>query len=217
MPKVTDEYFMEIKNKIMKCTREILQDKPLYQITMRDIIKRGGFSQGAIYRYYSCLDEICLDLVNNATKDITIQEEMESILEQECDENQKMKLLFDELGRYIIKIQDRIGGKFYFELLASYAFDKEKQIDILPKLIFKQNLTTSQNKIVEYIMKKVEEGVFQPTIPLQSIISYTCVTIDGIANDYALSNYNSLSNKPLQLNPQELFKMLADNILKYLN
>ena len=39
MPKVTDEYLTDKKNYILECTGEILKEKPLYSIAMRDIIK----------------------------------------------------------------------------------------------------------------------------------------------------------------------------------
>lgn len=53
MPKVTTKYLTDRKDFILECTNEVLKEKPLYQITMRDIIKKAGFSQGAIYRYYA--------------------------------------------------------------------------------------------------------------------------------------------------------------------
>ena len=67
MPKVTEEYLTGKRNLILECTNEILIEKPLYQITMRDIIKKAGFSQGAIYRYYANIDEIYIDLINTNT------------------------------------------------------------------------------------------------------------------------------------------------------
>ena len=49
MPKVTEEYLKEKRKYILECTGEILKEKPLYTVTMRDIIKKAGFSQGIIY------------------------------------------------------------------------------------------------------------------------------------------------------------------------
>ena len=58
MPKVTDEYIADKKSYILKCTGEILKEKPLYLVTMRDIIKKAGFSHGIIYHYYANLAKI---------------------------------------------------------------------------------------------------------------------------------------------------------------
>ncbi len=44
MPKVTDTYLTERRAFILECTKEVLKEKPLYQVSMRDIIKRAGFS-----------------------------------------------------------------------------------------------------------------------------------------------------------------------------
>ena len=37
MTKIIDEYIIDKKNYILKCTGEIIEEKPLYFITMRDI------------------------------------------------------------------------------------------------------------------------------------------------------------------------------------
>ena len=41
MPKVTTKYLTDRKDFILECTNEVLKEKPLYQITMRDIIKKA--------------------------------------------------------------------------------------------------------------------------------------------------------------------------------
>ena len=81
MPKVTQEYIEEKKNSIMDCTKKLIKDIPLYQLTMRDIIKQIGFSQGLIYRYYEGLDEIFVDLMNRETRDVELVGHIDSILE----------------------------------------------------------------------------------------------------------------------------------------
>ena len=72
MPKVTDQYLADKRNFIIECTGEILKEKPLYQVSMRDIIKKAGFSQGAIYRYYDGLDDIYVDFINKHTTNILL-------------------------------------------------------------------------------------------------------------------------------------------------
>ena len=64
MPKVSYEYVQEKKNSILEAAIAVCKVKPLYEITMRDIIKASGVSQGGIYRYYSDLDEILIEVIN---------------------------------------------------------------------------------------------------------------------------------------------------------
>lgn len=58
MPKVDVTYFQERKKYILDCTLQVLSEKPLQQVNMRDIIRKTGFSQGTIYNYYKNIDEI---------------------------------------------------------------------------------------------------------------------------------------------------------------
>ena len=64
MPKVSEEYIEERRKFIMQCASNIYEEKPLYKITMRDIIKETGFSQGNVYRYFKSVLEIFIALAN---------------------------------------------------------------------------------------------------------------------------------------------------------
>lgn len=216
MPRVNKEYLIEKKNCILDCAMEIMQEKPLYQITMRDIIKKMGVSQGAIYRYYSGLEEIFMELMNRETAKITILEEMNHIVEKDCNEAEKLKLMFIELGRYIIEVEESIGGKFYFEFLVHFAFDKKNQLEVLSNLNYKQNLMAAQGIMIQYIYQMVQEGKFQPIYPMDSIVSYVSVTIDGISNDYALMIGAKQVQSSAVMDPKIMFQMLGECVLKHL-
>lgn len=58
MPKVDVSYYEERKNYILECAYHVLKKKSLSELTMRDVIKESGFSQGTIYNYYKNIDEI---------------------------------------------------------------------------------------------------------------------------------------------------------------
>ena len=51
MPKVNEAYISEKKQVILDATFRICMRKPVYQVTMKDVIKETGMSQGGIYRY----------------------------------------------------------------------------------------------------------------------------------------------------------------------
>lgn len=64
MPKVNEAYISEKKQVILDATFRICMRKPVYQVTMKDVIKEtGNMSQGGIYRYYANFYDIfiCLD------------------------------------------------------------------------------------------------------------------------------------------------------------
>jgi AcrR family transcriptional regulator len=185
MPKVTDEYLVDKKNYILKCTGEILKIKPLYSVTMRDIIKKAGFSQGIIYHYYASLDEIYIDYINKNTTYNLLEQNIDLLLNSELTEKEILSECIIAIGKYIEELLKSVGGRTCFELTVLYAYDFEKRAAIFPKLKFKQSLVYAQNKILEYVSNNIEKGVFSPQIPIRSISMFVSNFIDGIAQSMA--------------------------------
>ena len=213
MPKVTDEYLTEKRNYILDCTSEILKEKPLYLITMRDIIKKAGFSQGIIYHYYANLDEIYVDYINKNTTFHFLEQNIDTLLSSDRTEKE---ILFDciaAMGKYIEELLKSVGGKTCFELTVFYAYDVEKRAAVFPRLNFKQSLGYAQNKIVEYILCNVEKGVFSPQIPIRSIIMFVSSFIDGIAQSVAASAVGSDDNPE---DVTEMFQTLAKAVIGFM-
>lgn len=179
MPKVTDEYRTGKKGFILECTGEILKQKPLYQLTMRDIIQKAAFSQGVIYRYYTNLDEILVEYINQNTTYTLLEQSMDAILHSACTEKEILIKCILAIGKYIEELLKSVGGRTCFEFIVLYAYDVEKRAEIFPKLKFKQSLEYAQSKLVEFVLRNVEAGVFQPQIPIHSIILFTGSFIDG--------------------------------------
>lgn len=63
MPKVNESYHQERRQYILSCMHQVLDEKLLKDITMKDVIKKAGFSQGTIYNYYNNVDEIINTLI----------------------------------------------------------------------------------------------------------------------------------------------------------
>lgn len=217
MPKVTNEYTLKKRNLILECTTEILKEKPLYLITMRDIIKKAGFSQGAIYRYYANLDEIYIDLININTTDALIVEKIDSILGSSQSEKDIVFDCFIEMGKYIENLLQSAGGKLFFELLVTYAYDPEKRATIFPNLKFKQNLECVQSKIANYTISNIENSIFNPSVPIDTIAKFINTFIDGIAQTTAVNpsvdnshDFRSASDIP------DMFHTLAKAVIHFL-
>ncbi|MDO5293942.1 MAG: TetR/AcrR family transcriptional regulator [bacterium] len=211
MPKVTEEYTEEKKNQIMDVAADLIKEIPLYKITMRDVIKRIGYSQGMVYRYYKGVDEIFLDLINREIKEIDVQSKVDQCLQEQMSENEIIRKLFLLLGDYILAVQKKIGGKCYYEILVTYAFDETKQKELLPRLLIKQNLMYIQSHIIQYILKKEEEGVFTLDTPIEQLAVYVGDTIDGISNHAALmgnGNIDSIREEIMQL-----YRMVGEYVI----
>lgn len=54
--------------------------KPVYSITMRDVITEMGWSQGTIYRYFKNVDDILFELINRQTAHLHVKEKVDAIL-----------------------------------------------------------------------------------------------------------------------------------------
>jgi AcrR family transcriptional regulator len=218
MPKVTDEYLVSKKNFILECTGEILKEKPLCLITMRDIIKKAGFSQGAIYRYYANLDEVYADFINKHTAAHSLEQRIDALL---CSA-QAEKIILSEcliaIGEYIEDLMKSVVGKTFFELLILYSSDLEKRAAVFPKLKFKQSLEYAQSKIVEYALCNVEKGVFRPQISTQAIIQFVGVFIDGVAQSvvFSAAERNNRHSEVAAVGIPELFQAVAKAVVNFL-
>jgi len=213
MPKVTDEYLTDKKNFILECTGEILKEKPLYLITMRDIIKKANFSQGVIYRYYANLDEIYVDFINKNTTYNLLEQNIDTLLSSERTEKEILSQCIIAIGEYLGELLKTVGGRTCFELTVLYAYDFEKRALVYPRLKFKQSLEYAQNKTLEYAMSNVEKGVFSPQIPILSIVMFVSSFIDGIAQSAATG---TAEGKDSSAEISVMFQTLGKAVISFL-
>lgn len=217
MPKVSDKYTTDKRNFILECTGEILKEKPLYLVTMRDVIKKAGFSQGIIYHYYASLDEIYVDFINKHTTDMHLDQRIDALL---CSGKAEVHILsecFMAMGEYIEELLKSIVGKTFFELIVLCSYDFEKRASIFPKLRFKQSLEYARQKIVDFILHNVDKGVFKPQIPVRSIILFVSSFIDGLAQSMAINTVESSSDNSEQASDiHEMFRALANAVIGFL-
>lgn len=215
MPKVTDEYIEGKRNLILECTKEILKEKPLYQITMRDIIKKAGFSQGMIYRYYTNIDEIYLDLINQITLCDPLEQKIDALIGIDRSVKSVVFGCILAIGEYIEELLCSVGGKTSFELLVTYAYDAEKRNAMFPKLRFKQSLEYAQNKIVDYLAEKVLQGALRTTVSIESISLLAGISIDGIMQRVAIDTGKNTEGET-GINVPETFQTLAKATVSFL-
>jgi len=80
MPRVSEEYKQEVKQRILLAAAEVCREKPAYMITMRDVIRQVGLSPGAVYSYYPNIDSLWLDYLNGLLADHSVQENDSDLL-----------------------------------------------------------------------------------------------------------------------------------------
>lgn len=218
MPKVSEEYLSEKKNFIVECTNEILKEKPLYQITMRDIIKKAGFSQGVIYRYYASIDEVYIDLINKNTNDSSLKERIDELLSSKKAEKEILFESIIAIGEYIDELLNSVGGKTFYELIVHYGYDYEKRSTVFPKLKLKQSLEHAQMKLVEYFVDCIKVGKLHSSIPVERLIKFISTSVDGISQIGAMSKVeNNNQDKALDIDISEMFQTLAEATVNFLS
>ena len=217
MPKVNDEYLAAKKDFILECAEEILKEKPLYMVTMRDIINKAGFSHGVIYRYYANLSEIYVDLINKHTTCFILEQRIDTIL---CSESPEKTILSDcliAIGEFLAELLRSAIGKTFFELLVLYSSEFVKRTIIFPRLKFRQSLEYAQNRILEFTVASIEKGVFQPQIPIRSIMLFVNVFFDGIAQNavYKATEGDARGSGPA-IDIREMYRTLANAVINFL-
>ena len=217
MPKVTKEYLSDKKNYILECTEEIVKEKPLYLITMRDIIKKAGFSQGVIYRYYSNLDDIYVDFINKHTTSTDLQLKIDSLLNSVQPEKTILADCLTAIGDYIAELLESVVGKTFFELLVMYTSDSGKRTEVFPKLKFRQSLEYAQKRTAEFALRSIEKGVFRSRIPFESVLMFVSIFTDGVSQHAVFGNMeDNAGESGLEAFVPEMFKLLANIVLSFL-
>ncbi|QTD40103.1 TetR/AcrR family transcriptional regulator [Sporosarcina sp. Te-1] len=213
MPKVSPEYVLRKKNTILEAASSVCKDKPLYEITMRDIIKASGMSQGGIYRYYSDLDEILVAVINQTNANANYTQAVNAIIENTDSPKESIKKLFAFLGEYIKENLFTIG-KIQFELTIVFANNPERQEKILP------NITESESGqyLVEQLFRTIHEGIssgiFKPEVAPEEIFTFIMTSIDGIVRDVVLQKcYGMFQNSQVQFDEIRLMDTLCKSVL----
>lgn len=212
MPKVSQDYVNRKRNVILEAALSVCKDKPLYEITMRDIIRASGVSQGGIYRYYSDLDEIFVEIINKANANADYKEDVDAIMESNEAPKEILEKLFTFLGEYIQENLSTVG-KIHFEITILFANNPERQKKILP------NITENESGqyLVERILNTIHEGIslgsFQPEVSLEDLFTFIMTSIDGIVRDVVLHKcYGMFQNEQVLIDEIRLMKTLCKSV-----
>ena len=185
MPKVSEEYKENKKESILKAAFTVCRAKPLYEVTMKDIIRQCGVSQGGIYRYYSDVDEILVEVINRCCPNANYRRQIDSIVESSRNPAEAVEGLFSFLGHYILE-NGATAGKVLFELTVLMADHPDRGRKIQSKIEDARSGLYFMQKISQVIRRGISCGFFHPVLPPEDIISFISAAIDGVTVDGAL-------------------------------
>lgn len=215
MPKVTEKYVAEKKNLILDSALAVVGCKPLFAVTMQDVINETGFSQGAVYRYYGDIDDILIAVINKFYQPVELKKELETLLNSDDVPENILRSIFDYLARYMSNTL--LGyGKISLELSMIYAAYPERALRFRNSLIEQDSFTALLTQCFQFIGEKVDSGYFTPTIPLNDIIAFAVASYDGIMRNVTMQGCYDLEDSlpaHTQYNAVTLLKTLCETIL----
>lgn len=213
MPKVSHEYVIRKKNAILEAALSVCKVKPLYEITMRDIIKASGVSQGGIYRYYSDLDEILVAIINQANANADYTHAVDAIVENSKAPKETIEKLFTFLGEYINENLSTVG-KIQFELTILFANNQERQKKILSNITENESGQYLVERLFSTIHEGLSSGSFQPKVSPEDVFTFIISSIDGIVRDVVLQKcYGMFQNEQVQFDEIRLMDTLCKSVL----
>jgi len=214
MPKVKEHYLEEKREQILDAAFEVCMEMPLFNVKMKDVIKKTGFSHGLVYRYYANLEDILFALINRDTSDLDIPAVTDRILAgNEAPEEIVCRLI----ALYVeVTSGNIIGfGKIYFELTTMLAGDPELYQRFRANVRMASGGDYLKARAYQYVTEQVEAGYFVPRQPVDEIFSFISVCIDGIERDMILTKCYFLPgfSEGIQLNPEGLLFSLCTSVI----
>ena len=178
MPKVTEAYKQEKKNMIVRTAWEIFEQKPLYEISMLEVIKKAGLSKGGIYLYYSDIDELLIDMINTILSSF---EELSFSVDMQDDVQSSLISVFRQLGDYM-EASPAVIGKIRLELSIYMTNYPQKMQTMLPKIKMQQTGAKFIELVSQLIQMGIEQKIFKNDLELDVILMNTMLYVDGMSD-----------------------------------
>ncbi len=213
MPKVTQEYILNKKKKIIDAAYELCLEKTVSTVTMQDIINRTGLSQGGIYCFYKDIDEIFGDMLADMRKRVTIKEELDTILAKanKYSDGEVIDLIFDMLADNMEK--ELMGvQKVDFEMSVLAMNSPERVDKILAGAKNIGNKEYLMHRTTEYFGEKMAHGELNPRIEPMEILAYISSVYTGIQTTCIVQHcYNKVPVDEM-FQPRRRFRVLAQTV-----
>lgn len=216
MPKVKDEYLQNNREQILDAAHRVCMQKPVYSITMRDVITEMGWSQGTIYRYFKNVHYIIFELINRQTAHLHLKEDVDAILSLPEPPEQIIARILNLVTRTTL-INTKEFGKMIFEYTALIGNQPEYFEPFTENVKIAVDMQYLQKRTLGYIASQVESGYFKPLMPVEDIFAFTGTSIDGIERDLILAQSCRAETHPISvlkdIDPQRLMNVLCRSVI----
>ena len=215
MPKVTEEYIINKKKKIVNAAYALCIKKTVSTVTMQDIINETGLSQGGIYRFYKDIDEILGDMGMELREKKSIKGKIDEILlkKEELTPSEVTDALFDMLAEFM---EAELMGieKIDFEL-SVLAMNDPKRVDkIIKNMPGVGNMEYLTICTTEYFMEETKSGKIHPRVSVEELLSFISAAYSGIREMCIVNNCYKHKGNPLTewYQPKIQLRLLAKTV-----
>ncbi|WMJ22385.1 TetR/AcrR family transcriptional regulator [Paludicola sp. MB14-C6] len=213
MPKVTEKYKLGKKIMLIDCAIEVVKRKPLYEMSMLDVINEAKISKGGIYLYFNDIDQLIIETINKIADDY---ESFQDYPHAELIDNDIPKTIlnaFVNLGSFI-ESSPGLLAKIQFELMVYISNNPEKQQIILPNLKLKSFGQQFMDDISNFINIGIEDGAIRDGIDLALLMQNISMFIDGVVNRTVFSKV--YHGDLLEYHLEDIFEQFAKMIVQYI-
>lgn len=216
MPKVNDDYFDIKKKSIIMAAINVCKRKPIYQVTMRDVITEAGLSKGGIYLYFSDIDDVLIEVINRCNSKSDYRKEIDLIISESASIDAALQNLLIFIGKYMQQAPSIIG-KIQFELTVLYSNNPDRAAKIFAKIAEQQSGQYFNQQLISLVNQGIASGAFQPILPLNDILTFVRASIDGIVQNLVFCRcYNRSPAAGENYDTVALMKILAEAFLRLL-
>ena len=179
MPKVNQEYVVEKEKSIVDAAIRVCKTKPAYAVTLRDVVKECGISQGGLYHYFSDIDEIFAEILNRCFDETKGDESEYKIFESNKPLHEIITSAFAIIGQLIDDIVKQYGSLIH-EIGSIYLHEPERRLKIADKFKYHNDAELLLGKIFVEIETNIANGDYELLIPKEELVLLVYVTVQGI-------------------------------------
>jgi len=187
MPKVDEKHFIDRANKIVDAAIRVCKIKPVHSVTLRDVVKESGISQGGMYSYFSSIDEIFAEILNRAYGEFQIGEAANEIFGSDRQLNEIITDIFALIGKLA---DDMIAkyGRMVYEISDIYTTEPERAMKVMDRIQVTNDTNAVVGKVIALIEAEVASSTITLKLPKEHILLLMGVAIQGIVRTVAFTN-----------------------------
>lgn len=210
---MTEEYIDKKRTEIIDAAVTIFRKKPLYEMTMLDVIKEAGLSKGGIYRYFNDIDDVIVKMINRETHENQYKNNIYTMMSSDNTCDVVIHELLMLLGKHINESPD-IVGKIQFELTVLQANHPQRANLIAGRLTESEHGQYLVESLFQQILKGIATGEFKPVTPVEDIFTYIRVYIEGLVKVVVLERCYGYKTRDVE--PEKMMVMLSQTLLSLL-